>query len=172
VKKPGPPHVANIRSRITKLNDNVCNYLRRYYRETSPTIAISLNSGHWEIIRSPAQIGSQRPLQSKPETTERKIEFHSASGVKRALHGTIYQLMILMRVFKRATDQEVDFKLATEMDAAEKFDDMVIGVRNRDMKLTYHYLQAKHKQKESSTIRNSDLAKGPPRKLSIGGVWW
>ena len=82
---------------------------------------------------------------------------YAASGVKRALHGTIYQLILLMLVFKRGIDKKLIFRLATEMDAAEKFDDVVIGWQQLDGTQRYDYIQAKHKQNDQSTIGPGDF---------------
>lgn len=56
---------------------------------------------------------------------------YQASGVKLALHGTVYQLKLLMLVLKRAFDKKQNFKLATELVDAEKLDDVVIQWENR-----------------------------------------
>jgi len=83
---------------------------------------------------------------------------YSASGLKNTLHGNIYQLKLLMLFLKRGLDKGYFFRLATEMDDAEKFDDLVFEYENerKDGKIC-RFLQAKHKQDESKKISDSDL---------------
>lgn len=99
---------------------------------------------------------SEHSLESTEQSTELQYQ---ASGVKRALHGTIYQLKLLMLVFKRAFDRKRNFKLATELDDAEKFDDVVIQWESPQLptKVYYQFLQAKHKSDDSETISIDDL---------------
>ncbi|KAJ6648821.1 Ankyrin-3 [Pseudolycoriella hygida] len=88
---------------------------------------------------------------------------YQASGVKLALHGIVYQLKLLMLVLKRAFDKKQNFKLATELDDAEKFDDVVIqwedGQQSPTMAKTvyYQFLQAKHKSDENELISVQNL---------------
>lgn len=83
-----------------------------------------------------------------------------ASGIKSTLHGTIYQLKLLMLFLKKGLDRGYEFSLATEMDAAEKFDDLVFEYKKaaNDEK-SYIFLQAKHKQKleDKDKIHIGDL---------------
>ncbi|XP_037033845.1 uncharacterized protein LOC119072675 [Bradysia coprophila] len=69
------------------------------------------------------------------------------SGLKRTLHGTIYQLKILMLVVMRAKIEKYEtFYLATEMDMADKFDDVVFKFQptaNGDW--SWRFMQVKHK---------------------------
>lgn len=84
---------------------------------------------------------------SKKARLEMSSGKYTASGIKSTLHGTIYQLKILMLFLKKGVDKGYQFSLATEMDKAEKFDDLVFEYRKteRDRK-SYIFLQAKHKQ--------------------------
>ncbi len=75
---------------------------------------------------------------------------YAASGVKNSLHGCIYQLKLLMLFLKRGLDKGYSFRLATEMDAAEKFDDLVFEYKREGGGSAYRFLQAKHKQDEKS----------------------
>lgn len=95
------------------------------------------------------QQGVQQPAARGHET-------YSASGPKHSLHGNIYQLKLLMLFLERGVDQNYDFRLATEWDAAEKFDDLVFKYTDQG-KTKYRFLQAKHKQDEA-------------KKISIGGL--
>ncbi|WP_341816186.1 ankyrin repeat domain-containing protein [Wolbachia endosymbiont (group B) of Elophila nymphaeata] len=83
---------------------------------------------------------------------------YDASGLKHTLHGVVYQLKLLMLFLKRGLNKSYNFRLATEMDAAEKFDDLVFQYENerKDGKV-YRFLQAKHKQDESKKIAVNDL---------------
>lgn len=87
---------------------------------------------------------------------------YAASGTKRALHGTIYQLKLLMLFLKRGLDKKYSFWLATEMDAAGKFDDVVFKYTESasgddDIRWTYRFLQAKHKWNDEKRITDNDL---------------
>ncbi|APR98544.1 ankyrin repeat domain-containing protein [Wolbachia endosymbiont of Folsomia candida] len=87
---------------------------------------------------------------------------YSASGLKHTLHGNIYQLKLLMLFLKRGLDKGYSFRLATEMDAAEKFDDLVFQYEKDKADGTgkeevWRFLQAKHKQDESTKITVGDL---------------
>lgn len=62
-----------------------------------------------------------------PNSLSANKDTYRASGLKRTLHGTIYQLKVLMLFAYRAYHFKYeDFKLATEMNRAEKFDDVVL----------------------------------------------
>src|SRR5688500_13796606 len=54
---------------------------------------------------------------------------HLTSGLRNTLHGNIYQLKILLLFIKRASERNYNFKLATELTQAEKFDDVVLQYR-------------------------------------------
>jgi hypothetical protein len=83
---------------------------------------------------------------------------YEASGLKNTLHGNIYQLKLLMLFLKRGLDKGYSFRLATEMDDAEKFDDLVFEYENERKDGTiWRFLQAKHKQDESKKISVNDL---------------
>lgn len=83
---------------------------------------------------------------------------HKSSGLKHSLHGVIYQLKLHMLIMKRALIKGYNFRLAAEMDEAEKFDDLVFIYEDdeRDV-IKYHFLQAKHKQDETIKITSKDL---------------
>jgi hypothetical protein len=83
---------------------------------------------------------------------------YSASGLKGALPGDIYQLKLLMLFLHRGCEKEYEFRLATEMDAAEKFDDLVFQYKKlNDPTYTYRYIQAKHKLGKNALITATDL---------------
>lgn len=88
---------------------------------------------------------------------------HDASGLKRALHGAIYQLKLLMLFLKRGLDNKYSvYELATEMDVAGKFDDVVFkylinGENKESDKFKHRYLQAKHRVKGDKEITEADF---------------
>src|SRR5699024_9678741 len=72
-----------------------------------------------------------------------------SSGLRRNFHGVIYQIKLLALFSQRAINYE--FSLATEMDEAEKFDDIVLQYREQGkQEISYLFLQAKHKQDEDN----------------------
>jgi hypothetical protein len=97
-------------------------------------------------------------------------EIYSASGLKSSLHGTAYQLKLLMLFLKRGLSKyRRSFRLATEMDAAEKFDDVVFQY-SKESKLLYRALQAKHKQdetEEEKKITANDLVTEKDDEFSL-----
>ncbi|WP_264731809.1 ankyrin repeat domain-containing protein [Wolbachia endosymbiont (group A) of Sphaerophoria taeniata] len=89
-------------------------------------------------------------MKESKEIKEENIESkYPASGLKHTLHGSIYQLKLLMLFLKRGLDQGYSFRLATEWDDAEKFDDLVFMYDDSKGK-NYRFLQAKHKLDEKN----------------------
>jgi len=85
---------------------------------------------------------------------------YKASGLKSSLHGNIYQLKLLMLFLKRGIDNKYAFSLATEMDSAEKFDDVVFKYyisQANEQRYKYRFLQAKHKLDDAIKITVDDL---------------
>lgn len=78
-------------------------------------------------------------------------ETYPAGGRKRSFHGDIYQLKWLMLFLKRAVDREYSFRLATEMESATGFDDIVFQDRKNE-KIVHRFIQNKHKQNECEKI--------------------
>ncbi|WP_339045373.1 ankyrin repeat domain-containing protein [Candidatus Mesenet endosymbiont of Agriotes lineatus] len=97
-----------------------------------------------------SRLGQLPPPQSNARETYR------ASGLKHSLHGNIYQLKLLMLFLNRGLKEGYDFRLATEWDDAEKFDDLVFKYTDQGQD-KYRFLQAKHKQDESKKIGIGDL---------------
>ncbi|XP_072380058.1 uncharacterized protein [Diabrotica undecimpunctata] len=78
-----------------------------------------------------------------------RIRSYASSGLKTSLHGTVYQLQPLMLfVYRAHKNNYAYFDIATELDIAEKFDDVVITYKRTaaDKLYTWRFLQAKHKQ--------------------------
>lgn len=67
------------------------------------------------------------------------IRNNDASGLKLSLHGVIYQVKLLMLVVKRADGLKYDFRLASEMDAAEKLDDIVLKYKRMTYSSTWNW---------------------------------
>lgn len=104
--------------------------------------------------------GTKRPAEDETDN-DRKQKLktsggYSASGLKTSLHGTVYQLKLLMLFMKRGLDLGYKFRLATEMDAAEKMDDLVFRYEEGG-KQVFRFLQAKHKQNEDKKISVNDF---------------
>lgn len=99
---------------------------------------------------------------SKKTLTLGEGDDYDASGGKLPLHGTIYQLKVLMLFVKRAihgfnvqNKSEIkQFLLATEMDAAEKFDD-VVAKFEKFGEFYLRFMQIKKKTAKKITL--SDL---------------
>lgn len=138
--------------------ENPVKKIRGEFRRLPKVIALLQN-----VLQQSLHDGSQH-LEAFDQSRESNYQ---ASGVKRALHGTIYQLKLLMLVFKRAFDVKRYFELATEWDEAEKFDDVVIrweaGNRADDggaavpKNVRYQFLQAKHKSDDKELISTQNL---------------
>jgi hypothetical protein len=74
---------------------------------------------------------------------------YEARGLKDTLHGNIYQLKLLMLFLQRGYKQRYEFRLATEMEEAQKFDDLVFQYKKPgDIEYTYLCIQVKHKRDE------------------------
>lgn len=84
-------------------------------------------------------------------------ETYAASGAKRGLHGTIYQLKVIMLFVKEAEAKYNDFRVATEMNAFEKFDDLVFQYKKALQRLL-RLVQVKHtKNPHKNPISLKDL---------------
>ncbi|GFT87148.1 NACHT domain-containing protein [Nephila pilipes] len=73
-------------------------------------------------------------------------------GVRRALHGILYQLKLSILFLQTALDEKYSFELYSEKKDAEKFDDVVFKFCRDEQ---YRFLQAKHKlnpEKDKITI--------------------
>jgi hypothetical protein len=92
---------------------------------------------------------------------DEKAEDSAMSGLRATLHGNVYQLRLLMLFMWRALQNGVQFRLATELSRAAKFDDVVYKrVDPRDptnSKFLCRFLQAKHKFDDEKRITCQDL---------------
>ncbi|KAL1490310.1 hypothetical protein ABEB36_013026 [Hypothenemus hampei] len=93
------------------------------------------------------------------DSTDLKKETYHKGGLVHSLHGNIYQLKLQMLFLKRALDKGYEFNLGTEVEDAEKFDDIVFKCKTKEKSGKYEirFVQAKHKQDESKRITARDL---------------
>lgn len=73
-------------------------------------------------------------------------------------HGDAYQVHVLMMLGERAVSNQryADFKLATEMEAAGKFDDAVLVWKDLDGSRNWLFVQVKHKM-QNVMLAEKDL---------------
>lgn len=123
-----------------------------------------MDSSSLENEPQPSTSGISKAIKRKLENQIQHSEeedTYPASGIKRNVHGIIFQLKLLMLFVKRAIAKKYPFRLATEMDAAEKFDDVVFEFEKKiGEKVEYIsiFLQAKHKiDIDKNKIRIADL---------------
>ena len=83
-------------------------------------------------------------------------ETYLTRGLKCSLHGVYYQKLWLMLFFRRAVDRKDSFRLATEMDSAAGFDDIVFRYKQNGVTVDT-LIQIKHKENNSEKICVSDL---------------
>jgi hypothetical protein len=84
----------------------------------------------------------------------------SSCGLKNTLHGTVFQLKLLMLFLIRGIGAGFQFRLGTEMPGiGGKFDDLIFKFNKSDQTSeSYRFLQAKHKQNEDKEkITATDL---------------
>lgn len=95
-----------------------------------------------ELDENPAN-SPKRPASPSNDSTPRpkKRITHPAGGIKTSLNGVVFQLKLLMLFACHAIERSSEpFLMASEMVAAEKFDDIVFHMNHKT-----RYLQAKHK---------------------------
>lgn len=71
-------------------------------------------------------------------------------------HGIAYQLKLLMLFIMNSMNKTIPFRIATEMVAADKFNDVVLHYSEKGNPI-YRFVQVKHKQDNTKTINLSDL---------------
>lgn len=115
-------------------------------------------------IRQEKDIAEGNNSGSTIDVISKQYDDPSMFSLTSAIHGNIYQLKLLMLFLFRGLKKEYSFLLATEMIAAEKFDDLIFMYENekKDGNI-YRFLQAKHKLNECTKITAKDLfiEKGP-----------
>lgn len=121
-----------------------------------------------EFFKNLIYVKRARVTQAKPRLEENfentsngerwnRKEPHGASGLKNSLHGTIYQLKYLTLISNRARMKGCAFSLSTEMDDAEKFDDLVFEYEENPRSRVHRFMQMKHKLDEKKKITERDL---------------
>ncbi|XP_046613032.1 uncharacterized protein LOC124301698 [Neodiprion virginianus] len=101
----------------------------------------------------------------KPNNANREVpnvgdDEYDKRGGQGSLMGFIYQLKVLMLFMTRGLRKDLKFRLATEMKAAGNFDDLVLELKcddDTDSKKSYRFLQAKHKQSNSTLTKAEAL---------------
>lgn len=113
---------------------------------------------------------SSEPAPKKPKKPPSKI-MHDASGLKLNIAGALYQTKLLALFVHRAKQNEKlrPFRIATEMDVAEKFDDVVFQYTDeRCCNKSWRFLQAKHKlHPDESRITMKDLMSSSNTDFSL-----
>jgi len=95
-------------------------------------------------------------------------EEFQASGLKNSLHGIAYQWKLLMLFAFNSQQLGYDFRLATEMSAAEKFDDVVLQYVKAGSDVKHcRFLQAKHFQSNSKKITAKNLLEKKDKNFSL-----
>lgn len=86
----------------------------------------------------------------------------TSKPAKKALHGYIFQTRLLMLCVLYADENNLKFRLFTEFDEAECFDDIVFETIESDKKI-YRFIQAKHKLNTNTEekITYGDFTKKP-----------
>uniref|UniRef100_A0A914CN88 Ankyrin repeat protein n=1 Tax=Acrobeloides nanus TaxID=290746 RepID=A0A914CN88_9BILA len=99
--------------------------------QSSSTVGTSSIFGKRKLSSSDNGNNSISPIKkSDTFAAYEPSEYSSSIGLKSSFfHGTIYQLKLLILFLQRGLHQGYSFRLATEMDAAEKFDDLAQGVK-------------------------------------------
>jgi len=101
---------------------------------------------------------------------DKEKEDYQASGAKLSMHGLAYQWKLLMLFAFNSHKLGYDFHLATEMKAAEKFDDVVLRYEKAGSGVGHwRFLQAKHSQTAngSKKITAKDLLKKEDGNFSL-----
>lgn len=95
---------------------------------------------------------------------------HPASGVKLALHGTIYQLKMIVWVLHSLHELKFEALISTEDDHAGKWDDLVVRQPNssesKRLPFLYRFFQFKHKQ-GNEVISYGDLVTSEAGEFSL-----
>ncbi|XP_065220433.1 uncharacterized protein LOC135845648 [Planococcus citri] len=112
---------------------------------------------------SPTNLAQNDHEELTPRTTSK--EYYDAGGLKHFLHGISYQSKLLIHILKcglrhqKSANKRYLFDIGTEVNAAEKFDDIVFRYKNnpRDQKYIYRFVQAKHKIDNTKVLGEDDL---------------
>ncbi|XP_055306858.1 uncharacterized protein LOC129571120 [Sitodiplosis mosellana] len=88
----------------------------------------------------------------------RQVTDDTFDSTNRNMHGFSFQVGLIQLYALRAKKMGYEFRLASEMDAADKFDDVVFDhiVGNNDEHY-WSFVQTKHKLDDNATIKGSEL---------------
>ncbi|EFX86430.1 hypothetical protein DAPPUDRAFT_313131 [Daphnia pulex] len=102
-----------------------------------------------------------QPKRTQPDSNSKTDIVASSAGLKNSLHGNIFQLKLLNLFLLQGLDAGYDFLLATERpDLGDKFDDLVFKFwpnTSKRSEFKIRFVQVKHKQSDSETIKASHL---------------
>ncbi|XP_055309695.1 uncharacterized protein LOC129573326 [Sitodiplosis mosellana] len=93
---------------------------------------------------------------SSSSLNERQDADNTYYSTGSAMHGFVFQFKLIMFVAQRARKMGHKFRLAPEMEAAEKFDDVVMEHTVGDERC-WSFVQAKHKRDDDAKIKSNDL---------------
>ncbi|KAF4531686.1 hypothetical protein B566_EDAN017059, partial [Ephemera danica] len=114
---------------------------------------------------------SDGPSSKKLNILPDEDKIYRKGGVESSLHGVVYQWKLLMLFAVRAQRKGYSFRLATEMEEAEKFDDLVFHyIKNDEQIMASIYLQAKHVEVENELrikINTNDLLTEKDERFSL-----
>lgn len=134
---------------------------------TQPVANVYFNGiNHYEAMEVEERIFTASPGDISTPSTHSQLQtegLYPASGIKNALHGTIFQLKLTNWVLLRAYQLKLAARISGEDDRAGKWDDIVVQMPNPhsdQAKLAkpflYRFFQAKHKQNDE-VISYGDL---------------
>ncbi|XP_065573633.1 uncharacterized protein LOC136035655 [Artemia franciscana] len=93
---------------------------------------------------TPEELGNKS---KRPKNFDLSQDKFTADGLRKTLHGNVYQLGLLTLAAIRAQAKGYDFNLISEAKEFKKFDDLVIDYGNKII-----YLQAKHSSSEKTAF--------------------
>ncbi|CAF1057072.1 unnamed protein product, partial [Brachionus calyciflorus] len=155
------------------VNDGVSS--PKIYRENDFQLSNTIDSEHYSYYsnnKSDTSTSDTRVNHSKDNSSVDKFRDNleiPSKGSKDTQHGIIFQLKLLMLLLWRAKEiNEYEFRLATEMDEAGKFDDVVFQYkRANDPKWKFRLLQAKHKEVLKTICKNDLLSNDDENPFSL-----
>lgn len=84
---------------------------------------------------------------------------HNTGGLRTSFHGVLFQVKLLMLFLKAAVNKKCDFNLGSEVDAAGKFDDLVIRYRTKEKK-GIEWPRDSEMQRQCSDNQSNNLGQG------------
>jgi hypothetical protein len=158
-------------ARINNIHFDGVNHYERMAEQGAHPSKILMFSREFNFLTEtkPAATLALKQLPPKSATILTGTLEHASTGLRKTLHGNTYQLKLLMLFLKRGLDEKWSFQLATEMDLADKFDDVVFKhlLSTKTDECCYRYLQAKHRYDDSSKISLTDLLNESDEDFSL-----